>query len=64
VIWGDHDRLVSVGRAARTATAIPGARLLVIRGVGHVSQMEQPRTVARAVLALLDDAADTLGARP
>lgn len=64
VIWGDHDRLVSVGRAARTATAIPDARLLVIRGVGHVSQMEQPRTVARAVLALLDDAADTLGARP
>jgi pimeloyl-ACP methyl ester carboxylesterase len=60
VIWGDSDRLVSVARAGRTATAIPGARLLVIRGVGHVAQMEQPRTVARAVLALLDDAPDAL----
>jgi pimeloyl-ACP methyl ester carboxylesterase len=64
VIWGDRDRLVNVSRAARTATVIPGARLLVIRDVGHVAQMEQPRTVARAVLALLDDAPDALGTRP
>ena len=64
VIWGDRDRLVNVSRAARTARAIPGARLLVIRDVGHVAQIEQPGTVARAVLALLDDAPDALETRP
>src|SRR6478736_4922101 len=37
VVWGDRDRLVNVTRAARTAKAIPGARLLVIRDVGHVA---------------------------
>ena len=63
VIWGDRDRLVHVSRASRTARAIPGARLLVIRDVGHVAQMEQPGTVARAVLALLDDAPDVPGSR-
>jgi pimeloyl-ACP methyl ester carboxylesterase len=64
VVWGDRDRLVNVTRAARTARAIPGARLLVIRDVGHVAQMEQPGTVARAVLALLDDTPDVLSTRP
>jgi pimeloyl-ACP methyl ester carboxylesterase len=64
VVWGDRDRLVNVTRAARTARAIPGARLLVIRDVGHVAQMEQPGTVARAVLALLDDTPEVLRTRP
>ena len=41
-----------------------GARLLVIRDVGHVAQMEQPGTVARAVLALLDDTPEVLSTRP
>jgi len=64
VVWGDRDRLVNVTGAARTARAIPGARLLVIRDVGHVAQMEQPGTVARAVLALLDDTPEVLSTRP
>jgi pimeloyl-ACP methyl ester carboxylesterase len=57
VVWGDKDKLMSVRKAPRTARAIPNARLLVLREVGHVAQMEQPDTVARAVLGLWDAAA-------
>ena len=54
VIWGHRDRMVSVKLATRTAKAIPGSRLLVLRGVGHTAQLECPRIVARAVVPLLD----------
>jgi pimeloyl-ACP methyl ester carboxylesterase len=56
VVWGDRDKLVSVDLAPRTAATIPGARLLILPGVGHVAQMEEPVTVARAFLALREDA--------
>jgi pimeloyl-ACP methyl ester carboxylesterase len=55
VVWGDRDRLVSSRLAPRTAAAIPGSRLLVLPGVGHVPQMEEPVAVARAVAALWDE---------
>ena len=57
VVWGDRDRLVAPRLAARTAAAIPGARLLMLPGVGHVAQIEAPETVARAVAALWDEVA-------
>lgn len=59
VIWGRQDRLVDVGLAPRVAGAIPDSRLLILDQVGHVAQMERPRPVARAVLALLDEVAAT-----
>lgn len=55
VIGGDRDRLVDVRVAPRTGRAIPDARLLLMRGVGHVAQMEEPVLVARAIVGLLDD---------
>jgi pimeloyl-ACP methyl ester carboxylesterase len=58
VVWGEADRLVGVGRAARTAAALPAGRLLRLPGVGHVAQIERPEIVARAVLGLVDAAAD------
>jgi pimeloyl-ACP methyl ester carboxylesterase len=54
VIWGDRDKLVDVRLARRTAKAIPGSQLLVLRGVGHTAQLETPRIVARAVVGLLN----------
>ena len=42
--------------AVRTAATIPGARLLMLPGVGHVAQIEAADTVARAVAALWDGA--------
>ena len=63
VVWGDLDRLVDVALAPRTAQAVPGARLLVLPGVGHVAQMEDPVSVARAFLALREDHPGHPGAR-
>ncbi|MFI6822177.1 alpha/beta fold hydrolase [Micromonospora sp. NPDC050187] len=56
VIGGRRDRLVDVRVAPQTARMIPDSRLLML-DAGHVAQMELPRTVARAVLGLLDDVA-------
>ncbi|MET8852512.1 alpha/beta fold hydrolase [Amycolatopsis sp. NPDC004625] len=52
VVWGRQDRVISVKRAARTARAIPRARLLVLPRTGHVAQMERPVVVAKAVLGM------------
>lgn len=58
VVWGDRDRLVAPRLARRTVASIPGARLLMLPGVGHVAQIEEPVTVARAVAGLWAAAAD------
>jgi pimeloyl-ACP methyl ester carboxylesterase len=55
VIGGRQDRLVDTRVAPQVARAIPDSRFLMLHGVGHVAQMEVPRTVARAVVALLDE---------
>ena len=57
VVWGDQDKVVSAALAPRTAATIPDARLLLLPRIGHVAQMEVPEVVARAVVALLEDAA-------
>lgn len=55
VIGGTHDKVVDVRVAPQAARAIPDSRLLMLGGVGHVAQMEVPRLVARAAVALLDE---------
>ncbi len=55
VVWGRQDRLVDVRLADRVGRTIPDSRLLLLGGVGHVAQMEVPRLVARAAVALLDE---------
>ena len=52
VIWGTRDRLVDPRLAAPTAAAFPDAELLMLAGVGHIAQMEDPRITARAITAL------------
>ena len=54
VIWGAADRLVDVALAPRLATSMPDARLLVLPGVGHVAQLEDPISAARAVIGLIE----------
>jgi pimeloyl-ACP methyl ester carboxylesterase len=57
VITGRQDKLVDVRVAPAVAKLIPDSRLLVLDGVGHVAQMEQPLLVARGVLAMLNEVA-------
>ena len=57
ITWGDRDRLVDPALAPRLAATVPGARLQLLEGVGHVAQLESPEPVARAVLAMAEEAA-------
>jgi pimeloyl-ACP methyl ester carboxylesterase len=55
VVAGRQDKLVDIRTAPQVAQLIPDSRLMMLEGVGHVAQMEVPRSVARAVLGLLDE---------
>jgi pimeloyl-ACP methyl ester carboxylesterase len=57
VVWGARDKVVPAAIAPRTAAVLPDSRLLILPEIGHVAQMEVPDVVARAVVALLEDAA-------
>ncbi|MGH3669704.1 MAG: alpha/beta fold hydrolase, partial [Pseudonocardiaceae bacterium] len=54
VVWGTADKLVSVRKAPRTAAALPRGRLLVLPRTGHLPQIEQPTSVARAILGMIE----------
>ncbi len=56
VVGAAHDRLVAPALAPLLAERIPGAQLLELPDAGHVSMMEDPVTVARAVLGLVERA--------
>lgn len=63
VVWGTRDRLVDARLAERSAGRFRDHRLLVLPQTGHVAQMERPGIVARAMVALWEDAASrTTGA--
>jgi pimeloyl-ACP methyl ester carboxylesterase len=50
-LHGDEDAAIVMERAERTAAAIPGAELHVVRGAGHSSTVEQPDAVNAELLA-------------
>jgi pimeloyl-ACP methyl ester carboxylesterase len=49
VIVGDGDAIIPPDVAEGMSTAIPSAKLETIRGAGHMSPMEQPEQVNRAI---------------
>ena len=54
VIVGDSDAITPPNVAESMAKKIPGAQLVTIRGAGHMSPMEQPEQVNRAIRSFLD----------
>lgn len=54
VLWGNEDRLIPVRLGRRLAETMPGARLVVLPGVGHVPQFEVPEDARRRVQVFLD----------
>ncbi len=61
LVYGGRDQLVDVRRSRRAARVIPHSRLVVLPGVGHVAQIEQPALVARFTLGFLDQVLDVGG---
>jgi pimeloyl-ACP methyl ester carboxylesterase len=57
VIVGDRDRLTPPAHARAIAAAVPGAKLLEVRGAGHVPMLEQPEVVNAALRELAESAA-------
>ena len=53
MIHGAEDRYVPPANARALAEAVPGARLLVLEGAGHLVFIERAAEVNRGVLAFL-----------
>lgn len=49
LIWGDRDELIPLEDQRRLVAAIPGSRLVVYEGAGHIVHLEQPGETARDV---------------
>jgi len=54
VVSGDEDELTPVDEARRIAAAIPGARLEVVPGAGHLPNLENPAAFDAALAGLVD----------
>jgi pimeloyl-ACP methyl ester carboxylesterase len=50
LVWGDRDRLVFHRGAERILAAVPGARLELLRGIGHCPQVEAPERFTQLLL--------------
>jgi pimeloyl-ACP methyl ester carboxylesterase len=55
VMHGDHDRLIPVGNGRIIARLVPGARLHVFQGAGHVYGTDHPEEHLDVVLDFLDE---------
>jgi pimeloyl-ACP methyl ester carboxylesterase len=62
VVTSDEDAVYPAATAERLARRIPGARLAVIRGAGHVSNLDQPERFNAAVLGFLREHRDRASA--
>ncbi len=49
IVWGEHDRLIPPAYAEALHKAIPGSRVVMLSGTGHMPMFEQPEAWARAV---------------
>jgi pimeloyl-ACP methyl ester carboxylesterase len=54
VVVGDEDVLTPPGHSRELATRIPGARLVLIPGAGHLTPLEAPEEFAAALGSFLD----------
>ncbi|MBI2930648.1 MAG: alpha/beta hydrolase [Planctomycetes bacterium] len=50
ILWGERDAVIPLRSGKILARLIPGARLEVIPGLGHIPHMERPERVTRRML--------------
>lgn len=58
IVTGSDDALMPLGTSEALHRAIPGSRMVVIQGVGHLSPMEAPALFNEAVELFLDELDD------
>ena len=49
IVIGDHDPVIRPGHAAHIARTIPGARLVVLKDVGHPAHSQDPKQYLKAI---------------
>jgi pimeloyl-ACP methyl ester carboxylesterase len=49
IVWGEGDKLIPPAYAEALHRAIPGSRVEMLRGTGHMPMFEQPEAFARVV---------------
>jgi len=54
VVWGDNDRIVPRSTGDAYMRALPGAKLEVVAGCGHLVDMERPDELARLVTTFVN----------
>lgn len=59
VVWGEADRISDVDYGRAYAAAIPDARFELLRGAGHLPQLEQPDALLALVRAFVQEHAAT-----
>jgi abhydrolase domain-containing protein 6 len=57
LLWGAHDAVIDPSAMALYAQRIPHARRQLLQRSGHMTLMEEPRAVADAVVALIEEEA-------
>jgi pimeloyl-ACP methyl ester carboxylesterase len=55
LIWGEHDIKNPPSNGKKIQAAIPGSKLVIVKGSGHYVQEEKPEIVAQAITAFLGD---------
>ncbi|SFF53705.1 Pimeloyl-ACP methyl ester carboxylesterase [Fontimonas thermophila] len=51
IVWGAEDQVLDVSGAQILHDALPGSRLIIMPGIGHLPMLEAPRQTARDYLA-------------
>ena len=62
LLWGERDALVPLAAARRFAADVPGSRLVLLPGLGHVPQEEDPAASLAPVRGFLPPAPAAIGA--
>jgi pimeloyl-ACP methyl ester carboxylesterase len=57
LIWGDLDTLTPLPQGTRLEALIPGARLALLKGVGHIPQIEDPQAFRPLLVEALAEVA-------
>jgi len=64
LVWGDKDRVVDRTSADVMARHLPGARVAILKGAGHLPYEEYPEEFCRIVHEFLNNARSTYTASP
>ena len=55
LVWGDKDRVVDLASAQVMAKHLPGARIAIVHGAGHLPYEECPEDFCRIVQEFLSN---------